>query len=199
MNDQQIGYAGFIRMVIDALEAAGVEYLVGGAVAVWVWGEPRATQDLDLVVKIPLDAVNALSKELEKRGMLVPPEMITEIIAEDRADLAINAIHGHSGYKAELFPVREDDELRKKAFARRRKLDFGPELGKIYVHTPEDLIVYKLIYFSLSQQTKHLRDIGSILLSMGDEVDISYIEDWAKQKGLIALWEEIYAQVQKKK
>lgn len=198
MNDKQIEYAEFIRMVIDALEASGVEYLVGGAVAVWVWGEPRATQDLDLVVNIPLDSVNVLSKELEKRDMRVPPEIIVETIAENRADLAINAIHGHSGYKAELFPLREGDELRKKAFARRKLLDFGPELGNIYVHSPEDLVVYKLIYFSLSQQTKHLRDIGSILLSLGDEVDIAYIEDWAKQKGLIALWEEIYIQVQKK-
>jgi hypothetical protein len=31
---------------------------IGGAIAEWAWGEPRATQDLDLVVKIPIKAIN---------------------------------------------------------------------------------------------------------------------------------------------
>ena len=34
------------------MEAAGVEYMIGGAVASWAWGEPRATLDLDLVADI---------------------------------------------------------------------------------------------------------------------------------------------------
>ena len=35
-----IDYADFVRQVIAALEAAGVEYMIGGAMAVWAWGEP---------------------------------------------------------------------------------------------------------------------------------------------------------------
>jgi hypothetical protein len=63
-------------LVIEALTAAGIEYLIGGAIAQWVWGEPRATQDLDLVIKIPTRSINKLSKELEKRDMLIPAEII---------------------------------------------------------------------------------------------------------------------------
>ena len=98
-------------MVIDALEAAGVEYLIGGAIAEWAWGEPRAIQDLDLVVKIAINVINRLSKELEKRDMLLPAEIILNSILEDRADIPIKAIHMHSGLKADLYPVREGDEL----------------------------------------------------------------------------------------
>lgn len=76
MKNKPLDIAGFLKLVIDALDAAGVEYLIGGAIAEWAWGEPRATQDLDLVVKIPIKAINKLSKELKKRDVLIPAEII---------------------------------------------------------------------------------------------------------------------------
>jgi hypothetical protein len=151
--------------MIEALNAAGVEYLMGGAIAEWAWGAPRSTQDLDLVVKIPIKSVNKLSKELKKRDMLIPSEIILDSILEDRADIPINTIHMHSGLKADLYPVREGDELRQSAFQRREQVDYGPPIGKVYIHSPGDLILYKLIYFGLSQQSKHSRDIAAILKS----------------------------------
>ena len=80
-------------MVIDALELTGVDYLIGGTIAEWAWGESRAAQDLDLLVKIPVKAINKLSKELKKRDMLIPAEIILATIAEDWAEIPINAIH----------------------------------------------------------------------------------------------------------
>jgi len=129
MKKKPLDLAGFLKLVIEALEAARVEYLIGGAIAEWAWGEPRATQDLDLVVKIPIKAINKLSKELKKRGMLIPAEIILGSILEDRADIPINAIHMYSGLKADLYPVREGDELRRSAFQRREQVDYGPPIG----------------------------------------------------------------------
>ena len=191
MNNRPLDIAGFLKLVIDALEAAGVDYLIGGAIAEWAWGEPRATQDLDLVVKIPIKSINKLSKELKKRDMLIPAEIILDAIVEDRADIPINAIHMYSGLKADLYPVREGDELRQSAFRRREQVDYGPPIGKVYIHSPEDLILYKLIYFGLSQQSKHSRDIAAILKSKKNELDMDYIEQWAARLGLSSLWKEI--------
>jgi hypothetical protein len=176
MTKKPLDIAGFLRLVIEALNAAGVEYLIGGAIAEWAWGEPRATQDLDLVVKIPIKAINKLSKELEKRDMLIPSEIILNTIVEDRADIPINAIHMHSGLKADLYPVRVRDELRQSAFQRRQRVDYGAPIGKVYIHSPEDLILCKLIYFGLSQQSKHSRDIAAILKAKKNELDMDYIE-----------------------
>jgi hypothetical protein len=75
MKKKNLDFAGFLKLMIDALQASGVEYLIGGAIAEWAWGEPRAIQDLDLVVKISIKSINKLSKELEKRDMLVPAEI----------------------------------------------------------------------------------------------------------------------------
>jgi hypothetical protein len=64
MNAEILSYEGFVRLVLDAIESAGIEYLIGGAVATWAWGEPRATLDLDLVVNIPLECVSQFSKPI---------------------------------------------------------------------------------------------------------------------------------------
>ncbi|HSL45498.1 MAG TPA: hypothetical protein VK897_18835 [Anaerolineales bacterium] len=191
MTTKPLDIAGFLRLVIDALNAAKVEYLIGGVIAEWAWGEPRATQDLDLVVKIPIKSVNKLSKELEEKDMLIPAEIILDTILEDRADIPINAIHMHSGLKADRYPVREGDELRQSAFERREQVDYGPPIGKVYIHSPEDLILYKLMYFGLSQQSKHSRDIAAILKSKKEELDTSYIEQWADRLGLSSVWKEM--------
>lgn len=199
MTDEIISYQDFVRLVIQALDAAEVSYMIGGAVAAWAWGEPRATLDLDVVVNIPIESVSRLSKELEKRDMPVPADILLDNILETRADIPINATHMYSGYKADLYPLREGDELRASAFERRQKIDLGAPLGEVYLHSPEDLIIYKLWYFSLSQQTKHIRDITSIVLTLGEELDYAYIEHWVNKKGLTSLWGELFAKIRSRK
>jgi hypothetical protein len=91
---------------------------------------------LDLVVKIPVKSIKKLSRELKKRDMLIPAEIILDTILEDRADIPINAIDMHSGLKADLYPVRDWDELRQSVFRRSEQVAYGPPLGKVYIHSP---------------------------------------------------------------
>ncbi|MEO5886158.1 MAG: hypothetical protein ABIQ77_00710 [Anaerolineales bacterium] len=191
MKDHPSDITDFLKLILETFEAAGIDYLIGGAVAEWAWGEPRATQDLDFVIDLPIKAVNKLSKELEKRHMLVPAEIMLDTMMEDRADIPINAIHIYTGFKADLYLMREGDELRQSAFQRRRRVDYGPPIGKVYVHSPEDLILYKLIYLGISGQPKHSRDIASILHSRKEDLDLSYIDEWVIRLGLSPLWREI--------
>jgi hypothetical protein len=90
-----------------------------------------------------------------------------------------------------IVQILEGDELRQSAFQRRQRVDYGPPIGKVYIHSPEDLILYKLMYFGLSQQSKHSRDIAAILKSKKNELDLDYIEGWATQLGLSCLWKEM--------
>ena len=193
MTKQVLDIVGFLKLVLEALEAAHVDYLIGGAIAEWAYGEPRATQDIDIVIDLPIESVGKFSKELEKRDMLVPAEVILDTLLEDRADIPVNAIHMYSGLKADLYLVRSGDELRLSAFQRRQHVDYGPPIGRVYVHSPEDLILYKLLYFSLSQQPKHSRDIAAILQARRDQLDFGYIEGWTTRMGLTSLWKEILA------
>ena len=71
------------------------------------------------------------------------------------------------------------DVLRQSAFQGRERVDYGSPIREVYIHSPEDLILYKLMYFRLSQQSKHSRDIAAILKSKKKELDLDYIEQWA--------------------
>ena len=188
MTDQLLEITAFLKLILDALKAAKVEYLIGGAIAEWAWGEPRATQDLDIVINLPIKAVGRFSKELENRDMLVPADIILDALMEDRADIPLNAIHMHSGLKADLYLMRDGDELRESAFQRRLLVDYGPPIGEVYVHSPEDMILYKLMYLGLSGQPKHARDIGAILKAKKDQLDYGYIDGWVDRLGLNSLW-----------
>lgn len=191
MSREYLSFEDFLKMILSVLEQAGIEYMIGGAVAVWPWGEPRSTQDIDIVIHLGIEQINPLSEALEGVDIYLPPDIILENLHETRVDLPINAIHGASGYKAEMFLLREGDELRNAAFQRRVKVDFGSEIGEVFIHSPEDLIIYKMLYYSLSQQTKHIRDIGSILKTMGDELDYEHIDKWATIKQLTGIWQTI--------
>ena len=57
-----------VSRVARALEAVDVEYLVGGSVATSLYGEPRATRDVDIAVRLSAEKVAPLVKELEARG-----------------------------------------------------------------------------------------------------------------------------------
>jgi hypothetical protein len=191
MVSESLDIVGFLKLVLEALDSAGIEYMLGGAIAAWAWGEPRATQDIDLVVDIPFEAVARLSRELEARAMLVPPEIILDTLLEERADIPINAIHMYSGLRADLYPIRKGDVLRREAFQRRAEIDFGPPIGKVFVHSPEDLIIYKLLYYSISQQPKHIRDIAAILQTLKGKLDLELIETWSVRLGLSTIWHNL--------
>jgi hypothetical protein len=186
-----LSFDQFVGGILEALRKARVEYMIGGAVAVWAWGEPRTTQDLDLVVRLDPAQTAPLSQALETMEIYLPTEIMLENLVETRADLPLNAIHGASGFKAELFTLKAGDAHRTAALARKERVDFGPPLGEVYVHSPEDLTLYKMYYFSISEQPKHIRDIGSILRAKVREIDRDYIRQWASQLGLSAIWEAI--------
>ncbi|HNB50736.1 MAG TPA: hypothetical protein PK530_02275 [Anaerolineales bacterium] len=193
MGKADLEFGDFLRLVLDALNASDVDYMIVGAVSVWAWGEPRTTRDFDLVIHVPLPQMKTLSQELEKRDMLVPLDIILDIYIENRADTPVNAIHLYTGYKAELFLLRPEmgDEYAMTAFSRRLKIDLGPPLGEVFVISPEDLIMSKLRFFKISHQPKHPRDIASIVLEQANELDRTYIETWATRLDVLDVWQEI--------
>jgi len=195
MTKEQPGFSEFARLVLDALEAADVEYLIGGSVALWAWGEVRTTQDFDLVVDLPVERIYNFSKELERRNMLVPPDIMVDLLIQPEGDLPINAMHTPSGYKAELFLLRPGDIFRKNALIRRKLVDLGPLLEQVYVHAPEDLILNKIYYYSISQQSKHIRDIASIFGYSRDLIDDDYLATWVDTLELGVTWQEIQEEI----
>lgn len=70
-----------------------------------------------------------------------------------------NIIDYESGFKAD-FIILKDEAFRQEEFKRRGKIDF---MGKvIYVTTPEDLLISKLIWIQDFQFAQQIEDIKSL-------------------------------------
>ena len=87
-----------------------------------------------------------------------------------------NIIDHASGYKAD-FVVLKDDPFRQEEFSRRLRVDFYGRA--IYVVSPEDFRISKLIWIQDLQSAVQIEDIRS--LAVVDDLDWEYISKWVKQ------------------
>jgi hypothetical protein len=101
--------AATLRVVVAALDAAEVPYLLGGSMACWVHGSPPPTKDLDLALQ-PEDADRALAA-LEQAGLR--PERPPEgwLVKAWHGDVCVDLIHEPLGIvidreRIEAAPVR---------------------------------------------------------------------------------------------
>ena len=98
-----------------------------------------------------------------------------------------NVIHPASGNKID-FMLARGDAWGKTQLARRRRQPILPDRDT-FVATPEDVILGKLWYYQEGGSEKHLRDIAGMLRVSGDEIDKTYIAEWAQKLGLTNQWQ----------
>jgi hypothetical protein len=168
--------------VADALEACGLRYLVGGSVASSLGGEPRTTLDVDMVVAMAEQDVDRFLAELG-----------SEFYADDaairraiRQHSSVNLIHQPSAIKVDLF-IAGGSPLDEQQIGRRRRVQVSEHPNRyLYVHTPEDILLQKLRWFRLGQETsdRQWRDVLGILLVQGEALDHDYVRRSAEALGV---------------
>jgi hypothetical protein len=141
-------------------ERLGLSYMITGGAAAIVYGEPRLTNDLDLVVAMaPADA-RRVAEALAADDTYVPPVEVLEIEAARRVHGHFNVIHGPSSLRADVY-LAGDDPLHAWGLAGRRHLVVdGVALA---LAPPEYVIVRKLEYAAQGGGDRHLRDIRRML------------------------------------
>ncbi len=106
-----------------------------------------------------------------------------------RARGQFNIIHPASGLKIDVVLVKHTpyDRL---GFERRQRQPLLPG-KKAYFARPEDIIIYKMLYFREGRSERHLRDIASMLRISGAEIDTRYVDAWAQRLGLSDIWKAV--------
>ncbi len=107
-----------ISLFVAPLNTIGLTYMVTGSVAATMYGEPRLTNDIDLVVVLSTDDVARLAMAFDAKEFYVPPTDIMAIEARRPAHGHFNLIHTATALKADIYPAG-DDPLHRWAFARR--------------------------------------------------------------------------------
>lgn len=176
------------RLFTRRLDALGLRYMVTGSVAAIYYGEPRLTNDVDLVVFLAREDAARIEAAFPPAEYYCPPREVLEIEAarEQRGHFIL--IHHETGFKADVYPMGRD-ELHAWALARARVADLEGE--PVCFAPPEYVIVRKLEFLREGNSSKHLRDVARMLATLGDELDREALLGWVVRRGLLAEWERV--------
>lgn len=177
-----------LHFAAETLERLGIEYLVTGSMASIAYGEPRFTNDIDIVVRLSGEQVDRLCRSFPAEGFYVNVDAAREAVHRHGQ---FNVIHPTSGLKID-FMVAAEDEFNQSRFARRRQLDIAAA-GAVSFAAPEDVILRKLEYYREGGSDKHLRDIRGILSLTGEAIDRTYLTQWVERLGVQSEWEDAIA------
>lgn len=177
-----------ILLVTNELERLGIPYCIGGSIASSVYGEPRTTRDVDIVVNLGLSHVQRLVAAFEDQFYVFLPD-IQEALAKaptirnDPAQRAtFNMIHRQSFFKVDMFVSSgRPFELRQLDRAVRQVVVVDPEQSAILA-SPEDTILAKLEWYRLGSglSDRQWLDIRSIIETQQSKLDVDYLREWAK-------------------
>ncbi|NUM52517.1 MAG: hypothetical protein HUU46_02630 [Candidatus Hydrogenedentes bacterium] len=169
-------------------DAIGVRYMITGSVAATFYGEPRLTNDVDIVADVPDSAVPALADAFPLADFYLPPEEIIRVENVRPQRGHFNIIHHTSGLKADVY-LAGKDALAEWGLDHCRRADFGE--ATVSIAPPEYVIVRKLEFYREGQSEKHLRDIRAIVEAVSPELDVALIEKLARERGLSDIWDSV--------
>jgi hypothetical protein len=175
-----------LRLVVSVLERLGLRYFVTGSTVTIFYGEPRFTNDIDVVVDLPLDAVAEFCSQFPEDEFYVSVDAARDAVGRHSM---FNLIHPRSGLKVDVI-IPAPSEFNRSRFARARRVRAGEDWDASF-SSPEDAILKKMEFHREGGSDKHLRDIAGVLRTSGNEVDTAYIDRWADTLGLTDVWRAI--------
>lgn len=170
------------------LNKLNLNYFITGSVATIIYGEPRLTHDIDIVLEVHTESLDAFVKAFSRKQFYLPPiEIIkSEVMRSERGHF--NIIHHESGFKADIY-LTGKDEFQKWGLDNKKEIPY--KNGVLYVAPPEYVIIKKLEFYKEGHSEKHLSDIKSMFRNSREIIDNATVEKYARRFGLTDLWGEV--------
>ena len=168
---------------IEPLERLGLPYCITGSVAASVYGEPRLTADIDIVLLMRTTDIAALRSVFPESEYYVPPDETLSLETSRTTRGMFNLIHHATQFKADIYLALRDP-LHAWALEHRRRIDLGG--SGAWIAPPEYVVIRKLEFLREGGQDKHLRDIRYMLAAT--PVDFQFLEKEIERRGLQDQW-----------
>jgi len=176
--------------IINAFDKLEIPYFITGSLASMLYGEPRFTNDADIVADINEHHVAGFVALFPSDEFYVDEMMIRNAIIHKHQ---FNIIHPATGLKIDVY-IDKRDSFDKSRFDRRKKLPLTKDVIA-YIASPEDVIIMKMIFYKEGGSEKHLRDIIGMLKISPEAIDKNYIVTWAKILHVTDIWDTISKRV----
>jgi hypothetical protein len=176
-----------IDTFIRPLNEHRIRYVITGSVASMAYGEPRLTNDIDVVLAIQAQHIPTLVSAFPEEKFYLPPTEIiqAEILRGSRG--SFNIISQENMLKADIYLVGNDSiQIWGMSHAKVLEIDEQP----IRFAPPEYVIIRKLEFYREGRSQKHLRDIASMMTESSSQIDLEILAEFLDQLGLQPQWQE---------
>lgn len=180
----------FLLFLVECFEKLKIRYLITGSIASMAYGEPRFTNDIDIVADVKQSHLDEFKSCFPENEFYLEVDSIKKALDSRQQ---FNIIHPSSGLKVDVI-VSKMDEFDTTRFSRTKKLKISESKSANFA-SPEDVILKKMEYYQKGGSDKHLRDITSMLKISGQDIDLAYISGWAVKFDLLSIWEAIQKKV----
>lgn len=177
-----------VGLFLAPLNRTGLSYVVTGGLAAVVYGHPRLTVDVDVVLRLAPSDATAFAGIWDAAEFYVPP---AEAIAAESARETgghVNVVHGGTGMRADIY-FAGDDPLQAWALAHPAVRTIEGE--QVPFAPVEYVIVYKLVFARDGGSDRHLHDVARILAVSGETLDRPVLEEWIERCGVTAEWRRV--------
>jgi hypothetical protein len=164
--------------------------MLAGSFASTYHGDPRTTNDIDLVIDPSREKLERFVRGLDPERFYVSAETAQSAF-ERRGQF--NVVLLESGWKADLI-LRKERAFSEAEFARREAAQIAGV--EVFVATAEDTVIAKLEWAQAGESERQLRDVIGVLEVSGPGLDRDYVERWVAELGLEALWRRANAEAE---
>jgi hypothetical protein len=175
-----------LKKVIQALNQAGIQYMITGSVVSSLQGEPRSTHDIDMIIAIKKSVAKRLVEAFPPPDFYLDEDNILDAIKKQSM---FNLIDVNTGDKVDFW-VLTDESFDQSRFLRKISEEF---IGlEIIISSPEDTILAKLRWAKLSGGSeKQFTDALRVYEVQYGKLDIDYLEQWVKKLNVGSLWKRL--------
>ena len=170
------------------LNELDLRYMVSGSVAAIYYGEPRMTNDVDIIVFLRREDARRLIHAFPLESFYCPPLDVIESERTRDQRGHFNLIHHDTGFKADIY-LAGRDELHAWGLSHAVKADL--EGQQVIFAPPEYVIVRKLQFFREGGSPKHLRDISRMLIGLGEDWNREALMAMISTYHLEAEWQQV--------
>lgn len=177
-----------VSIFIAKLNKLGIKYIITGSVASIIYGEPRLTHDVDLVIELNKDDISDFVSAFPLEEFYCPPEEVVNVEIKRRLRGHFNLIHHETGFKADIY-LSGEDPLHQWALDNKKGVEH--EGGALWLAPIEYVIIRKLQYYQEGGSEKHVRDIQGILEISADQIDYHFLDKKIQGLNLETGWRRV--------
>jgi len=172
-------------IISNSFEKLKIPYVITSSIASMTYGEPRFTNDIDMVADIKDWDIPGLIRCFPENDYYIDADSIDQAI---QFKSQFNIIHLSSGLKIDVM-IKKKTFFDNSRFSRINRLRL--EEKEINFASPEDVILKKMEFYKMGGSEKHLRDITGILKIYKGKIDFEYMKSWISTFDLVEIWEAI--------